>query len=336
MAIPPDPHDDDTRPAAPPSPPDPAPLTPPDPPPSPPDPPPSPPDPAPLIPPDPPPSPAYRSPTLPVTRSGRVVPPGPAGTRADNPRGGDLPDAGTGVRADVAPPSDGRSGGDAGGTDGHRTDAGADRRVPPTVPPTRSRIPGGPAGIVLAAIVAVIAIAGVVVLTGGDDTAAPEQEVAGDGGDVPDDDGPSPDSEPATADEGVPDDDGAPDDTAGADVDVPEPSADSPVEATEAFLAAVAEADCVEIIAWLTPDTFESAGQTSAQAIVECANDPTSAEALGSAEFGAVSLVSEDGDEATVAVEVTLDGVQDTREFVLRRVDGEWRFDLLASDTGGG
>jgi hypothetical protein len=163
----------------------------------------------------------------------------------------------------------------------------------------------------LAGVVAVIAIAGgIVVATGSDDDASPGADQAADGD--PADDG-------ATADE-------APADGAGTSPTAPL----SPVEVAEDFFAAVDARDCEGIVGRMTPESYATDGQTAGQAVAECESDRSGTAAAAAAEFGDITLVSERGDTATVSVTVTMEGVTKARQLPLRRVDGEW---LMHLDT---
>ncbi len=169
----------------------------------------------------------------------------------------------------------------------------------------------------LGAVVVVIVVAGGVVLaTGGadDDSAGPSSEQS------PSDDEPGTDAggDPA-ASEAAPD---------GAEAGATD---DSPVAAAEAFFAAVAESDCAGIVAMMTPESYGPDGETAQQAVDECERDATGTAAAAAADFGAIELVSEAGDEALISVTMTSDGEQTERELPLLRVDGEWKLHLDTS-----
>lgn len=294
MSLPPDPHDDDIAdPAAPPPPP--------------------PPPPGPhASPPPPPPPPPSGSPS-----PGPQAPPS-AHTQADEADSGTAPAPPSSPayaprpRPTVAPVTADQAGRAGAETSVH--DAAAAN------PPTPSRDPApvghggrGRLGLMLAAVVAVIVVAGgVVVATGGDD----------------EDDTSAPTSEQAPADEQPPADEGA----SGA---APEPGAaeanDSPVASAEAFFAAVSSSDCAGIVEMMTPESYGPDGETAQQAVDECERDATGTAAAAAADFGAIELVSEDGDEALISVTMTSGGEQTERELPLRRVDGEWKLHLDTS-----
>jgi hypothetical protein len=191
--------------------------------------------------------------------------------------------------------------------------------------PGRSRL-----GWMIAAVVAVIVAAGVVLATGGDDddTPAPAaDETPADApvaGETPADEasaGEAPADE-ASAGE-APAEDGAPVDAAGDE---------SPVEVADAFFAAAASGDCAGMVDRMTLESFSAEGLTPEQAIAECESDVAGGgTGLAGASFGEVTLVSEQGDQATVAVDVVLAGEQVHEEFPLRLIDGMWKLHLEAS-----
>jgi hypothetical protein len=165
-------------------------------------------------------------------------------------------------------------------------------------------------GWMLAAVVAVIVIAGaVVVATGGD---GPATETTAEDGNSATDEGPPTGS--------------------GRDTPVSSPGAgdqpDTPVEVAEAFFTAVEQGDCEAIIAHMTVESFSTDGQTPEQAVAECEADEEGLTAITSAEFWKVEPVSEQGDRASVAVTVVTGGEEIVRELPLRRVDGVWKMDL--------
>ncbi|HEX6423284.1 MAG TPA: hypothetical protein VFZ79_07375 [Acidimicrobiales bacterium] len=175
----------------------------------------------------------------------------------------------------------------------------------------------GRLGLMLAGVVAVIAVAGgIVVATGdGDDTAAPVEARTG-----ADDEGARPGEGTAS---GGQDGAAAPDDAGATAAGDP-----SPVELAEEFLAAVARRDCAGMIERMTPASYATEGRTAAEAVVECEADEAGTAAVAAAEFDDVELVAEDGDTAVVGVTVTVDRVTSTAELPLRRVDGRWLMDL--------
>lgn len=173
-------------------------------------------------------------------------------------------------------------------------------------------------GLMLAGVVAVIAVAGgIVVATGdGDDAAAPADAEATAG----DDEGSPPDASPATS---------GPDEAeTTADAGAAPADDTSPVELAEEFFAAVAGGDCAAMIERMTPESYATEGQTAAEAVAECEADESGTAAVAAAEFDDVELVSDDGDTAVVRVTVTVDRVTRTAEMPLRRVDGRWLMDL--------
>jgi hypothetical protein len=211
-------------------------------------------------------------------------------------------------------------------------------RAEPTEPPRPSSSPdqGHAPGRsrlewMIAAVVAVIVAAGGVVLaTGGDDddTAAPAAgETSADetpAGETSADDTPagetSADETPASE---APAEDGAPVDAAGGE---------SPVEVADAFFAAAESGDCDGMVDRMTLESFSAEGLTPEQALAECESDVAGGgTGLAGASFGEVTLVSEQGDQATVAVDVVLAGEQVHEEFPLRLIDGEWKLHLEAS-----
>lgn len=287
MSLPPDPHDDDL--AEPLAPPPPAPGD------------------APAAAPEPPPSPAYAPrpvPTIggPATSTPTSLPPAPPAV----PPPPAAPDSATGSAGQPGPGPE-------------RLGATTPERQGPGEAATPGDARGGRArlGLMLAGVVAVIAVAGgIVVATGdGDDAAAPAdaEGTAGDEGSPPDA-GPAtsgPDEAETTADAGA------------------APAGDtSPVELAEEFFAAVAGGDCAAMIERMTPESYAAEGQTAAEAVAECEADESGTAAVAAAEFDDVELVSDDGDTAVVRVTVTVDQVTRTAEMPLRRVDGRWLMDL--------
>lgn len=287
MSLPPDPHDDDL--AEPLAPPPPAPGD------------------APAAAPEPPPSPAYAPrpvPTIggPATSTPTSLPPAPPAV----PPPPAAPDSATGSAGHHGPGP-----GRLGATTPERQGPG-EAATPGDARGGRARL-----GLMLAGVVAVIAVAGgIVVATGdGDDAAAPAdaEGTAGDEGSPPDA-GPAtsgPDEAETTADAGA------------------APAGDtSPVELAEEFFAAVAGGDCAAMIERMTPESYAAEGQTAAEAVAECEADESGTAAVAAAEFDDVELVSDDGDTAVVRVTVTVDQVTRTAEMPLRRVDGRWLMDL--------
>ena len=168
-------------------------------------------------------------------------------------------------------------------------------------------------GWALAGVVAVIVVLGgiVVATRGDDDTAAPASSVDdGDGGD-----GNSADPGGGTAT------------TATAP-----PAAPGPVDAMASFVAAVNRRDCSALVDLLVADTF--AGETREAAVDACNSEFSSGTSdLDAVTFGTVTPVSEDGDTAVVAVEVTARGQTTSQPFPMRRVDGVWR--VVLEDING-
>jgi hypothetical protein len=283
MSLPPDPHDDDL--AEPPAPP-PAPGE------------------APATAPEPPRSPAYAPRPSPTTGGATptprtVPPPLPAPDRAPGAAG----------RLDPADPT-------------HLGVPAPDRQGPgDPAPPGDARRGRARLGVMLAGVVAVIAVAGgIVVATGdGDDAAAPADAEATAG----DDDGTPPGAGPATSGQ-----DGA---ATTADAGAAPAGDASPVELAEEFFAAVAAGDCAGMIERMTPESYATEGQTAAEAVAECEADESGTAAVAAAGFDDVELVSDDGDTAVVRVTVTVDQVTRTAEMPLRQVDGRWLMDLDTS-----
>lgn len=283
MSLPPDPHDDDL--AEPPAPPPAAPGD------------------APVAAPGPPPSPAYAP--RPSPTSGRAATPTSGGAATPTPTS--LPPVPPAVPPPTAAPDD------APGPAGH---------LGPGDPATPGDAHGGRArlGLMLAGVVAVIAVAGgIVVATGdGDDAAAPADAEATAG----DDEGTPPDG-PATS--------GQDETVTTVDAGAAPASDASPVELAEGFFAAVAGGDCAGMIERMTPESYATEGQTAAEAVAECEADESGTAAVAAAEFDDVELVSDDGDTAVVRVTVTVDQVTRTAEMPLRQVDGRWLMDLDTS-----
>ncbi len=170
----------------------------------------------------------------------------------------------------------------------------------------------------LAGVVAIVAVAGVVVVLTGDDgsdTPTAAEEVDGD----------DPATTPTTdSDAGPP---------AGSEPEVTDAPADStseltPVDVAEGFFGAVSDGDCQGIIDRMTVESFSTDGQTSAQAVAECEADEEGLSAIMSAESWEVEPLTEDGDRAVVSVTLVVDGNETVRELPLERVDGAWKMDL--------
>ncbi|HET9609133.1 MAG TPA: hypothetical protein VFP06_05960 [Acidimicrobiales bacterium] len=288
MSLPPDPHDDDL--AEPLAPPPPAPGD------------------APAAAPEPPPSPAYAprpAPTIggPVASTPTSLPPVPPAV----PPPPAAPDSATGSAGQPGPGP-----GRLGATTPERQGPG-EAATPGDARGGRARL-----GLMLAGVVAVIAVAGgIVVATGdGDDAAAPADAEATAG----DDEGSPPDAGPATS---------GPDEAeTTADAGAAPAGDTSPVELAEEFFAAVAGGDCAAMIERMTPESYSAEGQTAAEAVAECEADESGTAAVAAAEFDDVELVSDEGDTAVVRVTVTVDRVTRTAEMPLRRVDGRWLMDL--------
>lgn len=169
--------------------------------------------------------------------------------------------------------------------------------------------PGGKrrAVVAIGAVVALVAVVGGVVLaTGGDD----EDET----------------STPASAD--APADDEAEADADGSgDGGSSAPAADeapaTPEAAAEALFAAARAGDCEAVIGLMAPEAF-GPGDTPAEAVAECEADVEGRANLAELEIVDITLVSESGNDAVVAVTGTVDGETSTEELPLRRVDGTW------------
>jgi hypothetical protein len=175
--------------------------------------------------------------------------------------------------------------------------------------PTGPSRPGGKRRALLAAgaVAALVAVVGgVIVATGGDD----EDET----------------STPASAD--APADDEAESDGAGSDDDgSSDPAADdapaTPEAAAEALFAAARAGDCEAVIGLMAPEAF-GPGDTPAEAVAECEADVEGRANLAELEIVDITLVSESGNDAVVAVTGTVDGETSTEELPLTRVDGAW------------
>jgi hypothetical protein len=119
------------------------------------------------------------------------------------------------------------------------------------------------------------------------------------------------------------DDDGdAPASEAAPDEAGPDASA-TPEEVTAALFDAARAGDCEAVIELMAPDAFD-AGDTPATAVAECEADDEGRELMAGLDVVDISLVSETGDRAVVAVTATVDGETSTEEMPLQRVDGEW------------
>jgi hypothetical protein len=200
---------------------------------------------------------------------------------------------------------------------------------------------------VVAGVIAVIAVAGIaVVATGGSDdtdTAAPADESTesadGSAGDA-NADADAGIGEAGASDPEAGDDAGAGDAEAGeqgtgggADGAGPSASGDSPVEVAEEFFAAVADANCAEVVGLMTPESYDRDGATAAEAIAECENDPAGTAMISAADWDDIELVSQDGERATIAVTITVDDRNTVEQIPMRRVDGEWKVDLDPTRT---
>jgi hypothetical protein len=308
MSLPPDPHDDDlAEPSAPPPPP------------------PAPPPPAPTAGSNAGPAAAAAEPADDV----RPAPPSPAYPQPT--------EAMLATATMPVPPADGPTAADG------RIGAGAGDAVATTGPSSSGSGGKGRLGLMLAGVVAVIVLAGGVVLaTGGDDTsdtASPPADESPTEGEPPaggaaDDGTENDDTASGTADDGTVGDDlpGTADAPAGA---APAPSAgdESPVEVAEAFFDAVDSGDCAGVVGRMTPESLDNLDQTPDAAIADCEADNDGAAAAAAAEWGDVRLVSENGDRATVAVTVRVGAEETERDLPLRRVDGEWMMHLDTSLT---
>ena len=185
-------------------------------------------------------------------------------------------------------------------------------------------------GLLLGGVAAVLAVAGIaVVATGGSDDTDAAEPAADESTGSADGSGADPDSD-ETAGAG---DEDAVDGAGGA---APSASGDSPVEVAEEFFDAVADADCADVIALMTPESYNRDGATAAEAVAECENDPAGAAMISAADYDDVELVSQDGERATVRVTVTVDGGDAVQQIPLRRVDSEWKVDLDPTRAGTG
>jgi len=181
--------------------------------------------------------------------------------------------------------------------------------APPPPAPTGPAKPGGKrrAVVAIGAVVALVAVVGGVVLaTGGDD----EDET----------------STPASADAPA-DDEAEADGDGSADGGSSAPAADeapaTPEAAAEALFAAARAGDCEAVIGLMAPEAF-GPGDTPAEAVAECEADVEGRANLAELEIVDITLVSESGNDAVVAVTGTVDGETSTEELPLRRVDGTW------------
>jgi hypothetical protein len=171
-------------------------------------------------------------------------------------------------------------------------------------------------GWMLAGVVAIVAVAGVVVVISGDDgsdTPAAVEEADGAPATTPTTAGPPAGSDPEVTDAPA-------DGTPAAEV--------TPVDVAEGFFGAVSDGDCQGIIDRMTVESFSTEGETPAQAVADCEDDEEALSAIMSAESWEVEPLSEDGDRAVVAVTLVVDGDETVRELPLERVDGVWKMDL--------
>jgi hypothetical protein len=179
-------------------------------------------------------------------------------------------------------------------------------------------------GWLLAGVVAIIAVAGAVVLTTGGEDEPETADPASEAGDASESPAPGdPESPPAGSDPESP--------PAGSDPEAPADggeAAESPVQVAEAFFAAVENGDCQGIIDRMTVESFSTEGQTAEEAVAECEADTEGLLAISEAEFVSVEAVSEDGDAAVVSVTQLADGEETVRDLPLERVDGVWKMDL--------
>jgi hypothetical protein len=169
--------------------------------------------------------------------------------------------------------------------------------------------------VVGAVVAALVVVAGVVVLGGSD-----EDETASD---------PTPADQPA--------DDTAATDGPGTTPIDPAPAAPaSPVAATEALIAAVEQGDCATMINLMTVESWGNDGATVEEALAQCQAEYSEEGGgeLAGVDFGAVSLVSESGDEALVEVGFEIEGQPGSEQWPVRRVDGAWKVHLDRSAGG--
>jgi Domain of unknown function (DUF4878) len=97
----------------------------------------------------------------------------------------------------------------------------------------------------------------------------------------------------------------------------------TPEAAAEALFAAARAGDCEAVIDLMAPEAF-GPGATPEEAIAECEADVEGRANLAELEIVDITLVSESGNDAVVAVTGTVDGETSTEEVPLRRVDGTW------------
>jgi hypothetical protein len=125
------------------------------------------------------------------------------------------------------------------------------------------------------------------------------------------------------------------DDEASPARDTPPVAEVSPVDAAQAYLDAAERADCAGMVDALTEESWSPHSETADEAVDECRRDlEQDATQLDGIDFGAVELVSEEGDAAVVTVEATVDGATTSRELPLRRIDGAWKVHLAGASDG--
>jgi hypothetical protein len=120
---------------------------------------------------------------------------------------------------------------------------------------------------------------------------------------------------------------GSDDDETGAPASADAPAGDeapaTPEAAAEALFAAARAGDCEAVIELMAPEAFGP--DTSPQeAVADCEADVEGRANLAELEIVDITLVSESGNDAVVAVTGTVDGETSTEEVPLRRVDGTW------------
>jgi len=179
--------------------------------------------------------------------------------------------------------------------------------------------------LAVGAVLAVIAVVGGVVVAGGGD----DDEATGpaSGADVADPDDGASDAGTGAAPADAPAPDEAPADAGAAPPAAP---AADPVAAAQAMFTAVTQGDCAEVVRHMTPEAYGPNGETEEQAVAACQADADGASQLAGSELVGVTLVSESGDAAVVAVTLVLGGEQTTRDVPMERRDGEWKVALAA------
>jgi len=190
---------------------------------------------------------------------------------------------------------------------------------PPAAPVLGARPSRGRNRVLLAvgAVVALVVVVGgaLVIAGGGDDTSAPASDEA------PSDESGETD-EPSASDTSDADSGSGGGDETEPDAPAPADATATPEAAAEALFAAARAGDCETLIGLLAPEAFGTVDP--AAAIAECEADAGGRASMAELEIVDVSLVSETGDQAVVAVTAMVDGEPSTEELPLRRVDGAW------------